>query len=58
MAIKKIKIHNFKSLREFETELNPGLNIFDSPSKEMVTTRCIVPERAWFRNGPRRRWEY
>lgn len=27
MAIRKIKIHNFKGLREFETELNPGLNI-------------------------------
>lgn len=27
MAIKKIKIYNFKSLREFETEFNPGLNI-------------------------------
>ena len=27
MAIRKIKIYNFKSLREFETELNPGLNI-------------------------------
>lgn len=27
MAIRKIKIQNFKGLREFETELNPGLNI-------------------------------
>ena len=27
MSIKKVKIYNFKSLREFETELNPGLNI-------------------------------
>ena len=27
MAIKKIKIHNFKGFREFETELNPGLNV-------------------------------
>lgn len=27
MAIKKIKIFNFKGLRDFETELNPGLNI-------------------------------
>lgn len=27
MAIRKIKIYNFKGLREFETELNPGLNI-------------------------------
>ena len=27
MAIRKIKIRNFKSLREFETELNPSLNI-------------------------------
>lgn len=27
MSISKIKIWNFKSLREFETELNPGLNI-------------------------------
>lgn len=27
MAIRKIKIHNFKCFREFETDLNPGLNI-------------------------------
>lgn len=27
MAIRKIKIYNFKGLRKFETELNPGLNI-------------------------------
>ena len=27
MAIRKIKIYNFKSLRDFEAELNPGLNI-------------------------------
>ena len=27
MAIRKIKVYNFKSLREFETEFNPGLNI-------------------------------
>lgn len=27
MAIRKIKVYNFKSLRKFETELNPGLNI-------------------------------
>ena len=27
MAIRKIKIHNFKCFRDFETELNPGLNI-------------------------------
>ena len=27
MAIKKLKVWNFKKLRRFETLLNPGMNI-------------------------------
>lgn len=29
MAIKKIKIINFKCFKDFEIELNSGLNIFE-----------------------------